>query len=384
MNIVYVSSYMTHHTRPLGEALYAMLGGGFAFVETKPRGAAEEAFRMGYAYSMADGARPPWLLAAWEHPARARQIILAADAVVTANCPDSWVLPRLRARKLTFRAHERWYRKGLPWYRLPRAVLGGWLHHGRFASLHLLAASAYTASDAACVGCYRGKAYRWGYFPAFRAYSTVPLRRNDEPVVLWAGRFVDCKRADDALAACRMLWEAGYRFHLNMVGSGPEEKTLRALGKKLGESVSFPGVLTTERLRDAMEQSDIFLFTSDFQEGWGAVLNEAMNSGCAVVASHAAGGTPYLVRDGENGLIYPCGDVSALAERLRRLLDSPALCRSLGRNAYETIRTQWSPSAAAKRLVELCGDLLAHRPPREQSGPCSPAPMLENDWYGKE
>ena len=50
-----------------------------------------------------------------------------------------------------------------------------------------------------------------------------------------------------------------------------------------------------EAVRRRMEQANLFLLTSDFQEGWGAVLNEAMNSGCAVVASHAAGAAPYLL-----------------------------------------------------------------------------------------
>ena len=49
-----------------------------------------------------------------------------------------------------------------------------------------------------------------------------------------------------------------------------------------------------------MEKSEIFLFTSDKGEGWGAVLNESMNSACAVVASHAIGSVPFLLKDGEN------------------------------------------------------------------------------------
>ena len=53
-----------------------------------------------------------------------------------------------------------------------------------------------------------------------------------------------------------------------------------------------------------MERADIYLATSDRQEGWGAVINEAMNSGCAVVADHMMGAVPYLISHEENGMIY--------------------------------------------------------------------------------
>lgn len=51
--------------------------------------------------------------------------------------------------------------------------------------------------------------------------------------------------------------------------------------------------MKASEVRSYMEKADIYLFTSDFNEGWGAVLNESMNSGCAVVASHAIGSVPF-------------------------------------------------------------------------------------------
>lgn len=386
MKLVIVSNYINHHMKALCQELYKILGCNFSFVETVANEMDPDAFRRGYAYYMAGSGEEdlPWLIHGWQSKELARQIIFAADAVVTANCSDDWILPRLKAGRLTFRAHERWYRKPLPWYRVPRAILGGWLHHGRFPSLYLLSASGYTAADAARVGCFRGKAYRWGYFPAFRAYSPQQIQANKcsaVPRILWAGRFVDWKRAGDAIAACKRLMLQGYPFQLRLAGSGPEEEHLRDASKNLGDAVRFLGVLTPEALRDEMEQSDIFLFTSDFQEGWGVVLNEAMNSGCAVVASHAAGSTPYLVNDSVNGLIYPCGDLDALTSQIRKLLDLQSLRLELGLRAYETICRQWSPEQAAAALLRLCENLLHGTPPQEANGPCSAAPIIENFWY---
>lgn len=386
MKIVIVSNYINHHTKSLCDELYKKLGEQFAFVETKQSEDSVDAFKRGYAYFMAHSniEEMPWLVHGWQDQVQARKIIFDADVVITANCSDDWILPRLKSKKRTFRAHERWYRKPLPWYQFPRAIIGGWLHHGRFPSLYLLSASGYTAADATKIGCFRGKAYRWGYFPAFREYTPQQIKENkcsDTPIILWAGRFIDCKRADDALAVCERLLAEGYNFRLHIAGSGPEEDNLRRTAKEMGNTVQFMGVLSPEELRDEMEKSNIFLFTSDFQEGWGVVLNEAMNSGCAVVASHAAGSTPYLVKDGENGLIYPCGNRDAMAEKIRRLLDSSAYRLQMGLRAYETIRSQWTPEQAAARLVRLCECLLHGTPVEETDGPCSIAPIIKNSWY---
>ena len=61
------------------------------------------------------------------------------------------------------------------------------------------------------------------------------------------------------------------------------EQQLRQMihDKQLDDCVSMLGAMSPEKVRDYMEAADIFLFTSDFNEGWGAVLNEAMNSSCA-------------------------------------------------------------------------------------------------------
>lgn len=387
MKITIVSNFLNAHTAPLCRALHVQLGDDFAFVETKPRDEVGDAaaYRMGYAYFQTSGEeQPEWVIRGWEDREKAQRVIFDCDAVLIANASDNWILPRLKAGKLTFRTHERWYRNGLNWYALPRAVMGGWLHHGRFPSLYLLCASAYTAADAARVGCFRGKAFRWGYFPEFREYSRERLTASKAgavPTVLWAGRMIGLKQPEDAVTACLRLKKAGYCFRLILAGSGPEEEKLQKLSVEMGGSVLFPGDLTPGQLRTEMEKADIFLFTSHRQEGWGAVLNEAMNSGCAVVASHAAGATPYLVRDGENGLVYPSGDIDGLTQCIRRLLENAPLRCELGWQAYETIRDPWCPEVAAGRLITLCEGLLDGRKPDWEDGPGSAAPVLDDEWY---
>lgn len=203
--------------------------------------------------------------------------------------------------------------------------------------------------------------------------------------MLWCGRFLAWKHPDDALTVARRLKEAGVSFTLKMIGTGELENCLRQTiqAEGLQNCVELTGPMPPEQVRDYMEKAGIFLFTSDRQEGWGAVLNEAMNSGCAVVASDAIGSVPYLVKDRENGLVYHSGSVDELFERVKGLLDHPAEQRRLGEAAYRTIADLWNAEIAAKRLIALSQAILDGdaSPELFEDGPCSRAEIIREDWY---
>ena len=83
-----------------------------------------------------------------------------------------------------------------------------------------------------------------------------------------------------------------------------------------------------------------------------------MNSGCAVVASHAIGSVPFLVEDGVNGLIYENGNESDLIKKVEFLLENAEARVKIGRTAYKTMVEIWNAENAAARLLELSNDLL--------------------------
>ena len=134
-----------------------------------------------------------------------------------------------------------------------------------------------------------------------------------------------------------------------------------------------------------MEQSQIFLFTSYRNEGWGAVLNESLNSGCAVVASHAIGSVPFLLQDGKNGFIYKDGDINDLFNKVKYLLDNEAERINMQKSAYETIINEWNAENAAKKLIELLTKLLNGENVETlfESGVCSKAKILKDNWFKK-
>ncbi|MBQ9761479.1 MAG: glycosyltransferase [Oscillospiraceae bacterium] len=303
-------------------------------------------------------------------------LINDADAVIAGAAPDDMLLERIRAGKLLLRYSERPFKK-------KTCCLRRIGHAVRFRqrdlwkkNIYMLCASAYAAGDYASVGMYRGRTYRWGYFPPVKEYDADTLMsRKKRNMLMWCGRFIDWKHPDDAILVAKKLKNQGYDLRLNMVGTGVMETQLRQLVERYGltNQVRFMGAMTPDQVRLQMEETGVYLFTSDRQEGWGAVLNEAMNSGCAVVANHAIGSVPFLIRDGENGSIYRSGDLDMLYEKVKQLLDWPEEQKRMGLEAYRTIAAEWNVKVAAERFCNLLQRMLAGEefPSVYGSGPCS-------------
>jgi glycosyltransferase involved in cell wall biosynthesis len=79
---------------------------------------------------------------------------------------------------------------------------------------------------------------------------------------------------------------------------------------------------------------------------------EGMAYGRAVAAT-PVGAVEDIVKDGETGLIVPCGDAAQLARCLDRLVDNEELCMQLGQNAYEFARENLDVSAYVVRLSDI-------------------------------
>ena len=369
MKIVFVSNYFNHHQRPLSDALYAITEGNYHFIETAPMRA--ERRQLGYGWDN----MPGYVLSAYKSETEKREslkLIMEADAVIAGSAPEEYLRDRIRGGKLVLRYCERPLKNGLePLKYLPR-LLRWHLWNPGGKPIYLLAASAYAGMDYAKFGLFRNKTYRWGYFPERQHYEQLPEKEKN--TLLWVGRFLDWKHPDDAILAAARLRDEGYAFQLRFIGTGVMEQQLQQMVFELGleDFVCFLGPMKPEQVRSCMERASILLFTSDRREGWGAVVNEAMNSGCTVIASDAAGCVPYLIRHGVNGSVYRCGNTAQMAAELKKLLDHPETGKARGEAAYETITGLWNAEIAAARLVELIQGLLGCGPmPRFADGPCS-------------
>ena len=378
MKVVFVSNYFNHHQKPFCEEMYHRLGDNFRFVSTGIM--SEERRKLGYAQDDL----PTYVHLAYENIQRreeACKLINAADFVIAGSAPNDMLVERIRAGKLLLRYAERPYKKKVSCFRKAYHFFS-WRRRNLFKkkNIYMLCASAYTAKDYASLGMYKNRTYKWGYFPKAKNYDVETLMAEKEPqTLMWCGRFIDWKHPDDAVRLARMLKDHGYDFKLNFVGTGNMEEELHALVQSLdlSDCVTFLGSMPPEQVREHMEKAGIYLFTSDRQEGWGAVLNESMNSGCAVVASHAIGSVPFLIQDEKNGCIYPSGDLQAMFEKVSMLLDAPDEQKRLGRAGYKTIVAEWNAHTAAERLIALSHVLLEgrHYSNLYEDGPCSSAPF---------
>lgn len=356
--IAFISNYINHHQIPFCNAMNELLEGGFTFVQTEPM--EDERVRMGWHEEQ----RPEYVRCYYEEPEACRVLIMDCDvALFGGTDEESYIEERLEAGRPVIRVSERLYKTG-QWKAVsPRGLRKKYHDHTRYrkAQVWLLCAGAYVASDFAIVRAYPGKMYCWGYFPETRHYDIDTLLHQKGygetriPYLLWAARMIDWKHPELAVETARFLREKGLDFHLDIIGDGELRTQIQALAEqyRLGDCVSFLGFQPPEAVRQHMERADIFLFTSDRQEGWGAVANEAMNSGCALAADHMIGSVPYLVRNGENGLIYQDKKTGQLFAAAERLVRDKEFCRKLGRAAYLTITEVWNAENAAKQLLEL-------------------------------
>lgn len=379
MKIVFISNYMSHHQQPLSDVLWRKTNGKYVFVETGTM--SSERRELGYS-----PIRRNYVLQLHGNEALVLQKIREADVVMAGSAPETLLRERIRCGKLLLRYAERPLKNGAePLKYLPRLLRWHW-RNPPGKPIYLLCASAYTAGDYAKFILFRNRTFRWGYFPEQKTYDLLQLFDSKSYTeILWCGRFLKYKHPEQALAAAIRLKKEGHRFCLKFIGRGEREAQLQSMVKENGleDCVQLLGSMPPEEVRKAMEKAGIFLLTSDREEGWGAVLNEAMNSGCAVIASHAAGSVPFLVKDGKNGLIYHSKDAEMLYEKTKYLLEHPQEQKRLGTAAYETIRDIWNPEIAADRLLALAQELLEGETNQELfvDGPCSRAEAIKENWF---
>lgn len=393
MKIAFVSNYYNHHQAPFCRSLSLLTNGEFYFIENEPL--AEERKNMGWG----EKSVPEYVKQAYineEEKKKCCQIIDNADMVIFENTTRNLVQNRLENGKLSFLYSERCFKSGYEWWKFPVRWITWHQMFGKYKNNYLLCASAYTAADFTLTFNYLDKAYKWGYFPEVKQYNIDELMKKKTasigeellnkrpPLILWAGRLIEWKHPDVAIRVAAQLKKKGYSFRMNIIGNGEMEGCLHTMiqHNQLSDCVEMLGAMTPNDVRTYMEQADIYLFTSDFNEGWGAVLNEAMNSACAVVASHAIGSAPFLIEDKVNGMIYKNGNEGDLLAKVETLLLDAAIRMKLGKNAYKTMQETWNAEVAAERLLNLAQDLLrSGNSNRYKNGPCSKAGFLGNGWY---
>ena len=367
--ITYCTAIWTHHQSEVCRELHNILGDDFRMVLTLPLDAQLSRERMAMGWNLT----PPdedWIVGPPKTVAEARQVdyskyIVDPDVAVLGwipEVPDSLVMRRVRSGKLTFFQSERLFKQKPtfkdwlnPFYLKWRLSLWRKLHP---KNVHFLTLSYWCVEDLEALGVCRGRTWKWGYLTAVSDRPTEKPKHTKVRIG-WCGRFLCWKNVSDILQASSLLENsAKAEIEVVLVGDGPERDNLVRMSRDLGldNIVTFKPFLPQKEALAFMESIDIFPFPSNRLEGWGAILPEAMDKCCAVVASEDAGATLMLVEDGGNGFTYRAGDVAMLSKRIAELVNDTDLRRRFGLAAWHTMQ-KWTPRVGAKALVGLISAL---------------------------
>ncbi len=182
------------------------------------------------------------------------------------------------------------------------------------------------------------------------------------PAVLCTGRFVARKRQADLVRAVAILRERGLPVRVVFAGAGPTLPAVKALVSEedLGSSVELLGNVDATTLREHFENSVAFCLVSTW-EGMPAAVMEAMARGVPVVGSDV-NGIRDLIEDSVTGLLVACGDPTAIANALERLICDPDLCLRLAASARARIEQRHTLSIMVAEKSSLYADVTNARP----------------------
>jgi glycosyltransferase involved in cell wall biosynthesis len=178
--------------------------------------------------------------------------------------------------------------------------------------------------------------------------------------LLYVGRLSPEKGVDTLLRALPPVLERASGAGLDVVGSGSDERALRALSADLGlsEHVRFQGAVSPAELEDYYRTASAVVMPSRWMENAPLVAYEAMSYGVPVIAS-ARGGLLELIESGRNGLLFLPDDHVDLAKTIMRLSGDADLRRQLGSGARQLAEERYSARVHMERLEETYSAVMA-------------------------
>jgi glycosyltransferase involved in cell wall biosynthesis len=189
----------------------------------------------------------------------------------------------------------------------------------------------------------------------------APARRPPASVAsvraVYVGGLLKRKNLSLALRGLAQARSWGADVELTIAGAGDQDAALRAEAERLGlgRAVRFLGTVDEATKLDLLQSADLFLFPSVL-EGFGMAAAEALACEVPVIGMSTTS-TAEIVRDGHSGiLLRDRSDVEGMARAIERLASSPETRRRMGAAGREDVRTRFSWTRSAARVLEAyCG-----------------------------
>lgn len=374
MKICFVSNFMNHHQQPVADELYRLLGEDFLWVATTP--ADPERIKLGYDDL---NNKFPYILRTYikEEYEKAYNRCITCDCLIVAYEFGDIIKRRMELNLLTFICTERICKKSILQMLSPYNYMSTLIHFTRFRKkpLYLLSIGEYAAKDFDLSFSFPNKKYRWGYFTDVPQLSNDVHSKwnNEKPLVFWASRFIDWKHPEYIVFAAEQLKEEGILCQFEMAGCGDMFNDIEQMIKKknLSDYIKLLGPQNHKTIRQKMLASNIFCLTSNRQEGWGAVVGEALASDCIVISSKKTGASSSLIIDGKSGILFKDNCYKDFYLKLREEIINFKKHHHIAIEAYNTMFECWNPETAAERLILLIECLLNNMKSPFTLGPCS-------------
>jgi len=198
--------------------------------------------------------------------------------------------------------------------------------------------------------------------PEDKTYSLEPLK------IAYFGRIDEKqKNASGLLKAAELLDKRGTAFTLDIIGSGPDKRTLACAARKMRLScgkVNFPGQISHAELVKKLSGYDVFLQVSRY-EGQSVSMIEAMAARLIPCITRSSGGGWRAIEDGVNGFTADIGDAEAMSQILDNIakMDKTRVS-GIGNAALRTVESRFDIDkniSAFTGLVDKCSEA-ADRP----------------------
>ncbi len=181
--------------------------------------------------------------------------------------------------------------------------------------------------------------------------SSRPLR------ILHVGRLVPKKALGTLLDALGRTAGNGAGFHLTVIGDGPLRERLNEQAGSLGAKVEFLGARSSDDVRSAMADADVFCLPSETvedgdMEGLPVVLMEAAAMGLPLVGTDHSGIGEIVIHE-ETGLLVPERAPQELANALEKLSKDPSLRKRLAQGARAKVEAEFDLRTQVGKLEEL-------------------------------
>ena len=177
------------------------------------------------------------------------------------------------------------------------------------------------------------------------------LLLEGDPAILYLGALANFKSVDILIPAIARLRSELPGLKLHIVGPG-DKTDLKSLAKKeeVEKYVVFHGDVPPENTPQYYKAADICIFPSR-RDSAGITLLEAMASGTPVIASNR-GGTPEIISNGENGILFEPEDADALPKAILTLCQDSELRKTVSYNALKTV-AKYSWERIAEKYITL-------------------------------